>query len=115
MSFWKKFWAQLRTEGNYWFLISVGLSIMMFGITFNFLAVTGNGGRMPVFGGYLDEERHFSFHADDNVKHYFLTDILHISDLYFSVGDVLILIGAGLAMTTAAVRNIRVWKGKGKL
>jgi len=77
------------------YLLGVCLSLfaLVIGITFNFVAVVENEGKMPVLMSGLKErietDNHF-YHSDKQVNYYYLTDILDVGDYIISVGDVLI-------------------------
>lgn len=93
----KKFRKRLRENGDYYFVLWMLSAILMMGMVFNFYAITSNDGRMPVESNYgFDTERHFSFQNKDEVKFYYLTDIIKLPFTIVSIGDIIIVIGLGL-------------------
>jgi hypothetical protein len=73
------------------------LLILIAGITSNFLVVTNNGGRMPFYseqiadsGSTYISESHFSFINKEEVKYYYLSDIIPLGDwMIVSIGDII--------------------------
>jgi uncharacterized membrane protein len=71
-----------------------GFIIIIFGASFNFTAVTENGGRMPVWiSNNIDIPTHFSIEDIDKVNSLQFADIYHIGNWVVSIGDFLLFIG----------------------
>lgn len=74
-------------------------ALLVFGIVLNFYAITGNGGRMPVYYSYessyeFETNSHFSYNNFSDVSYPYLSDIFGIKFFKFSIGDVMILVGS---------------------
>lgn len=65
----------------------------------NSMAVNSNNGKMPVYADYLgDSDYHFSFTEKNLIKFFYFSDIFkakigHLTEIYYSVGDVVISVG----------------------
>lgn len=71
------------------------MAIIMIGMTSNFIVITQNQGRMPVFTHYyINTTQHFSFQDKSEVNQFILSDIIKITFKnyynYFSIGDILL-------------------------
>ena len=77
-------------------LFVVLLNIAIFGMIFNFLAITNNYCKMPIQTShdfFIDNE-HSIFQNKSEVKFYYFTDIFGIDGmLMFSLGDFLMFLG----------------------
>lgn len=80
-------------------LIIIGLFLGLIGLFLNFLVITENNCKMPVYLGNLDSkysETHFSYYYFKQVSYPYLSDIIFIKLPYqdyrvkYSIGDVLI-------------------------
>lgn len=71
------------------------LLLLIIGMSCNFVAVTNNGGKMPVyssgeFNSVESPETHFVYYDSSEVKYHYLVDIIPIPfDYMVSVGDVI--------------------------
>jgi|GEM_PF-5092016 len=70
------------------------LNIAFIGAILNLTVMTNNYGKMPVYiGYYFNEPHHFGFIYPNEVKLWYLSDIINLSNRfyehYLSVGDVL--------------------------
>jgi len=77
------------------------LFLTMFGAMCNMMAVTTNHGRMPVYTSIAySTKTHYSFDDPNEVNSFYLTDIIKLpfTRRFFSLGDVLVLIGCGGAI-----------------
>lgn len=65
------------------------LVILILGGLLNVIAVSSNGGKMPVYTKDSLEEgkKHFYFSDKNEVNEFYLTDIIRIKKAYFSIGD----------------------------
>ena len=74
----------------------ISLTILIIGILANFLVITENGGRMPVYTEKYSwkSNSHFTYTNESEVAYHFLTDQykLHGSKIY-SLGDILMTLG----------------------
>lgn len=74
------------------------MNLFLIGAFFNLLAISDNGGKMPVYtdNPFETSPRHFIFNNASEVNHFYLTDIMRASfvkqgfEVYFSIGDVII-------------------------
>lgn len=76
----------------YWFQLIYICFMFTFiiGITCNFVAVTENKGRMPVYTYYyVNNDRYFAYENNSEVNHPLLTDRFHIGDTIYSLGDLI--------------------------
>lgn len=69
---------------------------LLFGIM-NLLAISDNGGRMPVKDLGYETDRHFSFEENSEVKYWFFSDIIYIGNYIASIGDIGMVIGVILS------------------
>lgn len=71
--------------------ITLTLTFIMIGMMFNHIAVSTNGGRMPVLldGDYysFETEEHFSYHDSDEINNAFFSDKFSAPFVKFSIGD----------------------------
>jgi len=63
----------------------------------NLLAISDNGGRMPVKDLGYETDRHFSFEENSEVKYWFFSDIIYIGNYIASIGDIGMVIGVILS------------------
>jgi hypothetical protein len=62
------------------------------GITCNFVAVTQNKGRMPVYTCYyVDDDKYFAYENNSEVNYPILTDRFYIHNKIFSIGDLIMI------------------------
>lgn len=78
----------------YYNIIFVIVMFFMVGMVFNFVAVSNNQGKMPVYAEWhYSDNSHFTFQDKSEVKHWVFTDIFNIKQfLYFSIGDFLMIL-----------------------
>lgn len=93
--------------------------VMLFtGGILNTLPLIHNGGRMPVYTSILfeDDSRHFRFENKEEVKYWALSDIFYMDlrkyNLWFSIGDVIIILGGIYAIIIAIYYTKEVIKNK---
>ena len=65
--------------------------LFMIGMLCNFVVVIGNNGRMPVYQYDVDSEEYFGFWNKEDIKYFYLTDMIYVSYLnaIVSFGDIL--------------------------
>jgi len=73
-------------------IVSAFLFVLI-GAVLNQTAVSANGGKMPVYNSYGEDDQHFGFDNKEDVKHFYLTDIIPIGDYALSIGDILLFSG----------------------
>jgi len=85
---WKAIDQGIRKSGYNYLIMTIACLIMMTGMCFNFIVMTENGGKMPVYldFNYTDED-HFSYHNFSEVKHPYYSDIFPIFNGLYSLGD----------------------------
>ncbi|MEA1998140.1 MAG: DUF5317 family protein [Euryarchaeota archaeon] len=93
-------------------ILSLVLSVLTTGSLMNWIAAYRNGGRMPVYCSeletrfFLDDIDHVIEPDKSKIKSFFLCDIMHISFLAFSVGDLFVtgsLIACALFVLTVII------------
>jgi hypothetical protein len=103
---------EIDYERIYWFNIIYILFMFIFiiGETCNFVAVTNNGGKMPVYTYYyVDNEKHFSYYEDDKVNYPILTDIIKLPTHIMSIGDLTMIIAVIGLFTTVIINVFTRW------
>ena len=84
----KKVYKEINKNGMYFFILFICVNGMWIGTIFNFLAIQYNEGKMPVLGNFsTDSTKHFTFQNKSEVNYYYFSDIFRIKNLYFSLGD----------------------------
>ena len=77
-------------------------NIMLVGGLLNYYAIAENQGKMPIYSNYnYESETHFTFQDKSEVKMFYLVDIFKLSFLYFSIGDIIIVLAGGLGIYSA--------------
>jgi len=96
----------INEMGKFFYTLWLLTVIILIGATLNFHAVISNGGRMPIESPhYLETETHFTFQDKDDIKNYYLTDIINIKNLYISIGD--LMLGVSLVlMFIVCIHNV---------
>lgn len=85
---------------KYLFIFCLALIMLMIGSLFNYLTVTENSCLMPVkLNYYLESNTHMSFLDKSEINFYYFSDIFRLGSMYFSIGDVLMMIAVA-AVTT---------------
>ncbi len=87
---------QITKAESYLFNCLNSLCLMIFGIAFNFIAITNNGGKMPVlFNEFVVEtEKHLTYTNKTDTNYWYFTDIFNLKNqVIFSIEDILIIIG----------------------
>jgi hypothetical protein len=75
---------------NLLYLSMVFMIVCMFGMLFNFLAVTKNEGRMPVLSSYsYSTQTHYTYSENNEVNLPYFTDRFNINGDVHSIGDLL--------------------------
>lgn len=70
----------------------------------NKITTSVNGGRMPVFMDYhYDSDTHFSFQDKEAIENFYLTDIFHIGNYYYSIGDGFVFLGFSLLLIHSVI------------
>lgn len=70
-------------------LVLLFVFISFFGGMMNLTVLTTNDGRMPVYWEIDSTKSHFSFQNFDEVQNPYLSDIFHIGNRIFSLGDLI--------------------------
>lgn len=87
----KKWKVNYKRATFYLYVTHFLLFFMLLGVSFNFLAITENSGKMPVWRMYIGVSKtHFTFHNFSEVNYPWLTDIIPFIDSRFSLGDIFI-------------------------
>ena len=73
-------------------------AIIFLGVYSNFLVITSNGGKMPVYGLDFETSTHFPITPENinEIKYLYLADIFPIGKHIWSLGDFLIYFGSAL-------------------
>lgn len=77
-------------------MLCLSLTILFSGVLLNYTVISKNDCKMPVPGGKYDidmDDKHFFFESKDEVKYYYLSDIIVIFGGAISIGDILIFFG----------------------
>lgn len=79
---------------KYLFIFSFFVNLAFFGSFLNHIALMQNGWKMPVYSQeyFITDNLHFTFSDKSSVNFFYLTDIFNISNLYFSIGDLIMFI-----------------------
>ena len=101
---------------NYFLWAYLTLIIMMIGMTFNFVAITENQGRMPFKSDYWGplDEGHIAYYDSSQVKYTYLSDIISLGRRKASIGDFLMIFGL-IGLVTSFIfikREIGKWQLK---
>lgn len=109
---------------NIWlflFIFSGLLNVALIGGICNLMVVATNQGKMPVYeptsnSSITGSERHFYFNKSTDVNFYYLSDIFNIGTLYFSIGDLTLLISflSTLGMDLILLRYYLVYRREKK-
>lgn len=74
--------------------IILGMFILVLGATFNFEALSSNGGFMPVKVNYdYKSDSHFSYQENSEVNNWFFTDFIELDNSIWSIGDFFLIFG----------------------
>lgn len=81
------------------------MMVCLVGAILNISVISTNGGRMPVLWeeNYSSLE-HFSYQNKNEVRQWFLSDIIDFGGFIFSIGDFLMIIGLLLSTITLMLR-----------
>lgn len=95
---------QFMFERTYYCILLISCIIMMLGMTFNFIVITENGGKMPVYwdNNYSDAD-HFSFQNLSEVEHPYYSDMIQIYNSIYSIGDIIMLFAVTIVILTAII------------
>jgi hypothetical protein len=114
------------SKGNFWkkryfliFGLFVCTAFIFFGAVMNFLVITENRGKMPIaydqIGfNYVDED-YFTFHDKDNVKYWYLADIIPVvpkGGIIASLGDVTMFISLLIGAYFMAYDSLLFYRSK---
>lgn len=74
--------------------IPTNFILPLVGTACNVIAVASNGWRMPAIGSTKKEITHFTIGKRDEIRVYYLCDIIHIfRNVYMSIGDIILIGG----------------------
>jgi hypothetical protein len=108
---WKSIGKEIKQSGFYFMFLTIICMFMMIGMTMNFLAMTGNGGKMPVLLEYdYSDYDHFSYQNFSEVNYPYYTDIIQIRNSMYSFGDILMLLAIIIAFITAVIKIYKAYK-----
>jgi len=95
-------------------LLCVAGNIVLAGGLLNILAISTNGGKMPVYANDIQFEtsKHFSFDEKNSVNNFILTDWIDIKFAWMSLGDIMIFIGVSFILGINSIILIRSLKGR---
>ena len=94
---------------------AVSLVLIMVGGTLQFFVIDSNNGKMPVLSAsYCNLTYHFTYQDASKINNSFLADRINIGKGIFSVGDIFILVG-GLMLLTSTIASIYYTKKAKKL
>ena len=72
-------------------IFSIMFNMVLLGGIFNLTATSENSGRMPIYSiETFSDNTYFSFNNFSEIRFPYLSDIFHIKNIYFSIGDILI-------------------------
>lgn len=93
-------------------VIILSILIMLVGAILNMAVIISNGNKMPVYSLFSGEisDTHFAFQDKSEINNFWFTDILTFFIFKFSVGDFLILSGAGVSLFLGTKLVIFTWK-----
>lgn len=75
-------------------LFSIGISLIGLGVSSNFIVISENQGKMPVFEEVTySTDKHFSTNNLSEINKPHLADIYHIKGMIYSIGDILMITG----------------------
>lgn len=106
----------MKLEVNVWriaFVFSTILNMAFFGLFLNYLAVLGNGGKMPISLDYQTENH---IHLEkEKINFYYFTDIFCYNKRFcFSIGDVIIFSATFCAIMVNCILTLIYFKEKWK-
>ena len=78
------------------------------------MAVATNDGKMPVLvAGYSYEDNtHKLVNSKEEINSFYLADIISVGDLYFSIGDILIVCGCVGTFALVFNQSIKYYREK---
>jgi hypothetical protein len=92
-----------KIETTLWMII-IGMVIFSAGTVSNFVVIKSNECKMPVHHTPYSFEisTHFSYEEPNEVNYHYLSDFMKLNywkeqTIYFSIGDVLFLLGSGMS------------------
>lgn len=110
---------------NLFFIGYLIILLFVAGLLCNALAITNNGGKMPVQLKYLSHidgssvysysnDKHFGFKDKEDINYYYLSDIIHIESLHtvYSIGDILMYVGIFLIVIHYIIIGIYMFQIK---
>lgn len=56
----------------------------------NFVVITNNGGKMPVYKYAINSEEHFTYHNPKEIKYPSLSDKFSVGNYIVSIGDIVL-------------------------
>lgn len=111
-----KFKEMVIPRKAYLFLV-LGIFFVVLGIAANFVVMTENDGKMPVWSDFnFDSDRHFRIYDVNDVNYLHLADIWEVWGSILSIGDLLMAFGvflwimSGLVYTTNIIINVILWR-----
>jgi len=118
-----KFKEVISNNPHLWFLLLVGNTLVLMGVSTNFIVIMGNECNMPYMktdwiSSDIIEYGYVEFTKPEEVNYWFFSDIIPIKPIIlFSIGDLLMLTGVSvcygvlLGHVGLAIRNkIRRWR-----
>lgn len=70
------------------------ITLILIGGSINFVAILSNDGRMPVYTDqYINNKYHFSYNDPETIKLHKYSDIYKINNIFFSIGDIIMICG----------------------
>lgn len=74
----------------YFLFFSIATLLIVLGATFNYVAINTNDCKMPIKLSYSTYDKEYvSFTDNSEVNHWYLSDILHIGNMMYSIGDLI--------------------------
>lgn len=95
-------------------MLLITIFLITTGMLCQFIVVSENGGKMPVYHGG-ETDRHFGYDDPNDVNYFWLSDIFPFQNYAFSLGDAILVCGLCLLFVCAFYHCVNLHdKGKAK-
>jgi hypothetical protein len=105
-----------KTEIEKWLWTAhVFVLVLLVGIIFQSLVLFANECKMPVKSPYQYDVRHFSFDKNEDITHWYFSDIFTLGKYMYSIGDVFLILGASgyvISLIVVAIKKHKLLGGK---
>lgn len=106
---------------RFFVVVLIGVMITILGAISNQIAVTNNGGRMPVYlepynrgsnyqVSYFYDKHHFTYEDKKEIKFWYLSDLFLVHFGVCSIGDILLVVGFIISFTFSMIYTTSIIK-----